>query len=404
MGGLLADSEDIRDTEAMVKRFGPLVKLSKGDKYLPSSVPWYVRKTALMEADGKTVIKPKGSVTAQDLAQYSDKKYRLDPDGNKTTYAGEPLVGGKVTSPVYVNYVVLDDNNAVMQSIFFYPFNGVTPYLKLLKFSEGWFIDTLGDHEGDVENVDIYIKRKNGKLEVEKAFFAKHGYASAYANKKGLDFEGTHPIVYSALDGHASYPNAQAINKYADKADGKGPRWEGWKNYEILDWENPSKEQEWIKYKGKWGVNKDINSKSKGTKDGPGGTLGSGWFRKKPHPTKKLWEGKVKVKDDKSRASSDIKFSPPTEATDLIFTVEKSDKSSSRFNPNAVRFSFYQNKKYLPDPEILKDIKGAESKKSIVTGDKGDQKKIAKDTPYYVNKVKGAKKGETFNLKIESYY
>lgn len=276
---------DINDVEEVVKYFAPLVYLSRGEKWFPSSVDWYLKRVALKDAN-LNVIKAMGQVTPQDLANNPDKGNVLDPNGDHVTYVGQDLEHGQVVAPMYLNYKVIDDSTANLQSIFFYPFNGATPFPSCFKWPlYDVFGISMGNHEADVEHSDIFIKiNEDDEASIEKMFFARHDHDGNFLMPKDIDFEDSHPIVYSAKYGHASYGEAPfCLNRYLDTVESGGARWEGWKHHEILDRDDPSDQHKWIPYKGHLGVYNKENAKSAGTKPAPQGLEERNWFAKIGH-------------------------------------------------------------------------------------------------------------------------
>jgi len=272
--------DDIHKVDSVVKVFGALVKLSRDEKYLPCSMAWLLPRVALKDKN-LNVVKALGSVTPQDLAQ-ADATHFLDPNGSALTYAGQSLQGGKVTVPAYMNYRVSDnEQSANLQSIFLYSFNGATPFLKTLKpLVYGVLGKSVGDHEVDFERYtsELQYNKDTEEWEVARGFFSHHG-GGDLVKANDIQFEGTHPIVFAAEFGHASYNKPFCLNLKGDTVTANGSRWETWNNYEILDRDNPSSQQVWINYAGRLGVDVTQNPLSKGTQLAPTGLAARGWFK-----------------------------------------------------------------------------------------------------------------------------
>ncbi len=112
-------------------------------------------------------------------------------------------------------------------------------------------------HEGDWEHIDVYIKPTTpggSDYIIDKIFYARH-----LPKHGGFDpfktVDTTHPIVYTAVASHASHGfTVPVVNSLADVANGKGARWQTWKNIvDIGSYNSPTPGNEWIKFKGKWG-------------------------------------------------------------------------------------------------------------------------------------------------------
>ena len=115
----------------------------------------------------------------------------------------------------------------------------------------------IGSHEGDWEHIDVFIKEKkptSSDYTIKKVFYARHKNEDGRFDRFEA-VESTHPIVYSAQFGHASYGvPVFGVNKLADKANGQGARWQTWKNIIYLGTKDePAVGSEWLRYKGKWG-------------------------------------------------------------------------------------------------------------------------------------------------------
>lgn len=380
-----ANEDDITNAQAMIKMFAPLVKLAGDEYYFPSSMPWYLKRVELKDHN-LNVVKERGQVTPQDLEQYCDRGYYLDPDGDEQTYRGQPLENGTVVAPMYMNYVTIDDDRAVLQTIFFYPFNGATPLLQLVEAAQKCTGISGGNHEGDLEHIDIYLTKNDDNVEISKAFFARHGEDGIYIPGDKLKKHDSHPVVYSAQYGHASYNNSFWFpNRVLDQADGRGAQWKGWEHYELLNWQNPSEGQKWSKYLGSLGVLATLNRKSQGTKGAPHGMLDARWFRTKPHMQQLLKTIDIKVNSADSITSNEFKLSPPPEATKLIWKVTGP-------NSDLIRYSIKQDCLF-GDYTVLGSISNKDNETSVIKG---------KD--FYVSGLTGAKPGDQFQIKVESYY
>jgi hypothetical protein len=77
--------------------------------------------------------------------------------------------------------------------------------LPLLK---GDIIGIQGAHEFDLEHITLEL---NENKQLERIHFAAHTSAEGTwipANHKDIQYEGTHPVIYAAQNGHGSYPRA----------------------------------------------------------------------------------------------------------------------------------------------------------------------------------------------------
>jgi hypothetical protein len=114
----------------------------------------------------------------------------------------------------------------------------------------------LGDklsHEGDWENVDIALT-PDGSTPLAVYFYG-HGAPTRRAWER-LELIGDHPVVYSALDSHASYAEGGTTKVCGDLGSSndirdQGFRWDTWKGADSL---RPARDELWFGYGGAWGA------------------------------------------------------------------------------------------------------------------------------------------------------
>lgn len=116
-------------------------------------------------------------------------------------------------------------------------------------------------HDGDWENVDVALAADS--LEPVRVLFYGHGHPASVAWSAVERVAGSHPVVYSALNSHASYPTRETKEGKASAvcADGstvlcsydlrdRGARWDGW-DPGLL---RPARQQPWYGFGGAWGA------------------------------------------------------------------------------------------------------------------------------------------------------
>lgn len=164
---------------------------------------------------------------------YMKEGYYLDPEDDNELRSG--IQSGPSVfpgAPVFYEYVP----RQYVAYWFFYPYD---------KFE----IPDLPnqEHEGDWERVSIQLDSNDQLVQV----FYYHHDNGMLRSPESLEFEGTHPVVYSARGSHGSYPNAR--DDYATKVPllydhtDRGPRWSTWNN--LLKVES----QLWYGFGGAWG-------------------------------------------------------------------------------------------------------------------------------------------------------
>jgi hypothetical protein len=114
----------------------------------------------------------------------------------------------------------------------------------------------LGDklsHEGDWENVDVALAADGSAPRA--VYFYGHGAPTRRAWEQ-LELDGDHPVVYSALDSHASYSEGGTTKVCGDLGSSndirdQGFRWDTWKGADSL---RAARDQPWFGYGGAWGA------------------------------------------------------------------------------------------------------------------------------------------------------
>jgi len=117
-----------------------------------------------------------------------------------------------------------------------------------------WF----GMHQCDFENVQVVINMET--QQISKVFFSAHGSADGYwKNASKIQFSGTHPHVYVALNSHGCYHkpgNWYRIYFLAnDYTKSGGEEWHP-KLIRVYPRDDP-RASDWVKYRGWWGWGPD---------------------------------------------------------------------------------------------------------------------------------------------------
>jgi parallel beta-helix repeat protein len=163
---------------------------------------------------------------------YMKEGFFLDPDNEQEARAGNPA--GETTfsgAPVFYEY----KEHQFIAYWFFYPYDEFKPGLIPLQY-----------HEGDWERI---IVKLNNSDELTNVSFDSHGKPKSYEASE-IEFEGTHPVVYSATGSHASYRfvgNYPVFGGAFSDRTNKGPKWTSWSNL------NDVKLQPWYGFGGAWG-------------------------------------------------------------------------------------------------------------------------------------------------------
>lgn len=270
----------IQTINQLIKKFGPLVKLHPKDESSPTSVWWMLENSSLnFRENGGTrqtrMLLEKGNVTSKIIGNKpynegnSRGEYYLNLEGDKKILKKGQGYDTNNFSPAdcYVNVVERDKDTVTLQFWFCFAWQG--PIKLDIPFVDSFLKKfDIGIHEGDWEHVNIHLK-KNGSNEYElyQVFFGRHQQKKGDLLKKGdkdltlvndqlkPDKNGTHPVVYSALNSHATYPKVLYLSKDVDKTSDKGPSWKCWEHgVYIGTLEKPMPGQEWINFVGRWGA------------------------------------------------------------------------------------------------------------------------------------------------------
>lgn len=223
---------------AMV-RFAPEVRLHPKEKYFPMHLAKFLYNSQLRRRDSGVmdvpdhVIKEKLAPDDEALTAYGtwgdqpghDVKnsyyISLPKDWDDTLRLGVRPVSGTDDFPATLTRAFkAKEGGYWFDYVFFYPYNGEQVILfdieelNLKHFGTDWVervvaVDPIATHIGDWEHVQVHIGDDLSRI--TRMRFFTHGDPTIVVNDpsdpqgKDLRFNGTHPIVYSALHSHATY-------------------------------------------------------------------------------------------------------------------------------------------------------------------------------------------------------
>ncbi len=254
---------------AIATKFAPLIYLHPSEKYFPSDVESFVKKTKLLHPDGS-------ASPALDLASLGELASK-SPDGLRQSYLTtlEALSGpydskdffagqdpSKAEVPVYVFITDVHDDGALnvfnAQYSTFYPYNGGKNACPSVAPADHCFAERviIGNHVGDWEALTIQFR--NGEpAYVRVGAHNTDRFGKTYERGDAeLEWRGDHPVVYSALESHGVWgtadkqqyltlPTGDKLSDYT----GRGSEWHTWKALVPVDPDQTA----WFKYKGRWG-------------------------------------------------------------------------------------------------------------------------------------------------------
>ncbi len=118
-------------------------------------------------------------------------------------------------------------------------------------------------HEGDWENIDVVLGPAPDHRPLRVLFYG-HGHPVPVPWERVERVGGTHPVVFSALDSHASYPTAAEVRGRDTKVCGavgcshdfrsRGRRWDTWAAGGVRD----ARAEPWYGFGGAWGRAGDL--------------------------------------------------------------------------------------------------------------------------------------------------
>lgn len=167
-----AEQEDLAET------YSPVLYFHEDEDYFPRDIRDYLEQTTLKNGYDDTI---DSNPTRESLAQHTSSSNYLDWNGNKDIDYGYNI---------YSHVFRSTNNKIVIQYWFFYLNNPGTEYITA--------------HEGDWEMIQIICDENENP---QKAGYSQH-YGGAKRDWNSGDVtkqEGTHPEVYVAEGGHASY-------------------------------------------------------------------------------------------------------------------------------------------------------------------------------------------------------
>lgn len=268
------------ELETAIAKYAPVIRYHPEEKYDLCSVEWFLSHCTLIDSNDKATPKTTNIVhpTEAQLPQ-------APPEGKRFYFEVEDSAkpGDFSTAKAYVNALWLKDKSYT--DIQFWLFNAYNGHgtarfdslvLNKVKHEGDIDLSPLGEHWADWEYVAIRVD--NATKEMIGIMLSAHG-KNIFYDKAAIDpqfkfVNGTHPIVYSSLNGHANFPSTGPnftenrkilgtplgleFNLLNTTADG-GKSFECVKKYEVVaaDWLKDTPDAYsvplWVGYPYRWG-------------------------------------------------------------------------------------------------------------------------------------------------------
>ena len=287
-------SDEIEDQ--LTSKFAPIIKFHTEEQYLLANIPWYLDRVRMrydVSFGFDAQLLDRGNINITNLVsqEYKGRSSGLSAEHTEffleqtDTSGGDELDSyrlstrkgsGKAEWVCYAHVrLASTSHNPEMydiQYIFFYAYNGDL----LMSVAES-------AHEADFEHITVRVK--NDLSTIDKIFYAAHDiegrwydYGSSPEVDNGYELsDDGRPIVYSALNSHASYPWADIWdrgNLPDDVTNEDGIEWDTLaKITNIGEKRYPLPGNSWIQYSGRWG---EIGET--GFTTGPFGPAYQGWW------------------------------------------------------------------------------------------------------------------------------
>ncbi len=274
--------------DGLMGQFAPVVRFHPDEKYFPANISWYLERVrlrfdvelgfdkaflGLSQVDNSRLISQRYKDQFSGLSAVPTDFFLEQTDAN----GGDGLDDYRLATRVgtvasgwtcYARIRPVSSGSCDIQYIFFYAYNG-----DLLTGT----LDSA--HEADMEHITVRLN--NNYSSVEKIYYAAHDgegkwYLPSTPGDLLLTSDGR-PVVYSALDSHASYPAAGEIDRGylpSDRTSEGGFSWDcqfGLVNLGEKDYPRPG--QEWLQYSGRWGEIGEV-----GFTKGPYGPAYQSWW------------------------------------------------------------------------------------------------------------------------------
>lgn len=265
------------DLESAIAKYGPILQIHRDEKYDICSVEWFLNHSTLIDSQDQAnnIVHPTAAQLPQGPKQGT--RYYLEIENSVKS-------GNFPTGKAYINALWKKDTTYTdIQFWFFNAYNGPgTAKFDSLVFNKvkntgNIDLSPLGEHVGDWEFAAVRID--NVSKSMIAIILSQHGkYINIGKGEISRTFKmvnGTHPVIYASLNGHANFagtgpnftehrkvlgiPVGLEFNILNSTADG-GKRLDCSIGYEIVaaEWLNGTPDAystpPWVTYPYRWGA------------------------------------------------------------------------------------------------------------------------------------------------------
>ena len=241
----------------VVKKYSPVLYFHPDEHFFPCSIEYLLSNSNLTNSlTGQTIPNPNQS-TLRDNSS-ADWYVKINP----TQFGGEG-----VGAPIY--YAIQEYTDCIrINYLMLYAYQGGQTCRVLRPINPfDCIIQTLGIHQGDLERVFVtLVPNSAGGYTVVQVGFEAHGKEQIYTSQRVL-WEGTHPVVKVALNGHSSWNGLLFDDRVVEESvplviaviSALGSNGNVWRpdDFRLLGLDRdrkPTSDQLWAAFKGKLGA------------------------------------------------------------------------------------------------------------------------------------------------------
>ncbi len=239
----------------LIQQFTPYIWIHSQEKYYPYDIQSYIDHSELW-CNGTLITNTSNITYGKSTTECALKPQEIVMDGFKDNLT---------QAPVYVHYRDFKDYFEI-KYLFFYGYNGAYNILHFFNYLDV----NYGEHYGDLEHITLQFtnttdtndKYKRNVVKLKKIYLAAHtSMEGEWLEPDQIKWKGKRPVIYSALNGHGSYPSVGSyyrIYGFANDYCNQGTLWDP---KEILLLNN--NRDEWHRYQGDYNFRGELDNNVK---------------------------------------------------------------------------------------------------------------------------------------------